>query len=199
MLLSLVDQRIETQIVAIEKKESLIKATAHLLTHSDNTVRIADCLENHSSTLQEKDVSEQGHYPVFGATGVCGYTNQPMCTKSAILIVKDGSGVGNVSFSEGSFSVLGTMNYLTAKDGFDIRYLYCCLLNFDFTPYRTGMAIPHIYFKDYSKGRIGYVDSDKRHKIAGLIFAIKDKLCIERQLLDLYKQQKQYLLRNMFV
>lgn len=196
---SLLDVRIQAQIGAIEKLESLIKASAANLTQCDRQVRLSDCLECHTSTLQEKDVAKKGIYPVYGASGIYGYTDQPMCTEPAILIVKDGSGVGSITFAEEPFSVLGTLNYLTAKNSANIRYLYCCLLNFDFMPYKTGMAIPHIYFKDYGKGKISWLDEPKRGDVPNLIFSIKSKLNIEKQLLGCYKAQKQYLLSQMFI
>ena len=40
---------------------------------------------------------------------------------------------------------------------------------------------------------------DEQKQLVSLFRKLEDKLSIERQLLDLYKQQKQYLLRNMFV
>lgn len=38
-------------------------------------IRMSECLECTSSTLQESDVSEVGTYPVYGANGIVGYLN----------------------------------------------------------------------------------------------------------------------------
>ena len=73
-------------------------------------MRIADCLDYYSLTLQENQLDEIGSYRVYGANGVCGYTDSPAINGDAILIVKDGSGVGNVSFATGEYSVIGTLN-----------------------------------------------------------------------------------------
>ena len=97
-----------------------------------------------------------GSYPVYGATGLIGYTNNYAYNGESILIVKDGSGVGSLSYVNDHFSVIGTLNYLTAKENYSILYLYYALMAFNFTPYITGMAIPHIYFKDYGKAKLFY-------------------------------------------
>ena len=72
----------------------------------------------------------------------------------AVYIIKDGSGVGTVSYATGKCSATGTLNTLQAKDGYSLQYLYYILKVFNFEPYKTGMAIPHIYFKDYGKAKI---------------------------------------------
>ena len=170
----------------------------HLTAFAPNT-RIADCLECHSSTLQMNQLKEEGVYKVYGANGVCGYNDSPAITSDAILIVKDGSGVGNVSFVSGEYSIIGTSNYLTAKFGYSLKYLYYCLMIFNFDTYITGMAIPHIYFKDYGKALIYCPTLDKQVQIATLLSKIEYKIEAEKAITDYYQQQKQFLLQSMFI
>ncbi len=178
---------------------SLIKGIIHHLTAESPNVRIADCLDCHSSTLQENQLKELGKCRVYGANGVCGYTDSPAINGNAILIVKDGSGVGNVSFATGEYSVIGTSNYLTAKSGYNLRYIYFCLMNFNFAPYKTGMAIPHIYFKDYGKAKIYCPALEEQERIANVLSKIERKMVIERSITNHYIEQKQYLLQQMFI
>ena len=199
-LLSLIDERIATQNKIIEKLQSLIKGHAAQLTHSGNpNIRLCDCLECHSSTLQENCVSVTGSYPVYGATGLIGYTNNYAYNGESILIVKDGSGVGSLSYVNDHFSVIGTLNYLTAKENYSILYLYYALMAFNFTPYITGMAIPHIYFKDYGKAKLFYPSIEKRIRIASLLHNIEQKLVVEQNLVISLSAQKSYLLRMLFI
>ena len=103
-LLRLIDERISTQNKIIEKLQSLIKGLAAQLTQSGTpNIRLCDCLECHSSTLQENCVSVTGSYPVYGATGLIGYTNNYAYNGESILIVKDGSGVGSLSYVNDHF------------------------------------------------------------------------------------------------
>ena len=199
-LISLLDERIATQNKIIEKLQSLIKGLAAQLTQSGTpNIRLCDCLECHSSTLQENCVSVTGSYPVYGATGLIGYTNNYAYNGESILIVKDGSGVGSLSYVNDHFSVIGTLNYLTAKENYSILYLYYALMAFNFTPYITGMAIPHIYFKDYGKAKLFYPSIEKRIRIASLLHNIEQKLVVEQNLVISLSAQKSYLLRMLFI
>ena len=198
-MLNLIQRRIEVQNKLIEQLESLIKGIIHHLTAESPNVRIADCLDCHSSTLQENQLKELGKCRVYGANGVCGYTDSPAINGNAILIVKDGSGIGNVSFATGEYSVIGTSNYLTAKSGYNLRYIYYCLMNFNFAPYKTGMAIPHIYFKDYGKAKIYCPALEEQERIAKILSNIERKIAIERSITDHFNEQKQYLLQRLFI
>ena len=172
---------------------------AEALTANTPNTQIADCLVCHSSTLQENQVNSSGRYNVYGASGICGYTDEPDIMTDSILIVKDGSGVGTVSYADGKYSVIGTSNYLTAKDGYLLRYLYYCLMCFNFTPYKTGMAIPHIYFKDYGRAKIYCPSIEEQRKIAEALSKIEHKIEIGQSILRQYSMQKQYLLQQMFI
>ena len=198
-LLSLLDERIATQRRLIEKLKTLIKGIAEFLTTNTPNTKIADCLVCHSSTLQENQVGSSGKYRVYGASGICGYTDLPEVTDDSILIVKDGSGVGSVTYANRKYSVIGTSNYLTAKNGYLLRYLYYCLMCFNFTPYKTGMAIPHIYFKDYRKAKIYCPSIEEQRKIAVALSDIEVKIEIEQTILQQYTIQKQYLLQQLFI
>ena len=199
-LLSLIDKRIATQNKIIEKLQSLIKGIAqNIVLRNKPNVRISQCLECSSSTLQESDVWEYGAYPVYGANGVVGFLDNYNTSNEAIYIIKDGSGVGAVSYVAGKCSATGTLNILQAKKGFSLRYLYYLLNIFNFEPYKTGMAIPHIYFKDYGKAQIFCPSYSEQLKYAKFLATIDDKLLTEQNVLINLSLQKQYLLRQMFI
>lgn len=199
-LLCLLDERIATQNKIIEKLQSLIKGIAqNIVLRNKPNVRISQCLECCSSTLQESDVLEYGTYPVYGANGVVGFLDNYNTSNEAIYIIKDGSGVGAVSYVAGKCSATGTLNILQAKKGFSLRYLYYLLNIFNFEPYKTGMAIPHIYFKDYGKAQIFCPSYSEQLKYAKFLATIDDKLLTEQNVLINLSLQKQYLLRQMFI
>ena len=199
-LLSLLDERIATQNKIIDKLQSLIKGIAQKIVRNNKpNVRLSECLECKSSTLQESDVCEQGTYPVYGANGIVGYLDNYNIEDEAVYIIKDGSGVGTVSYVEGKCSATGTLNTLQAKEGYSLQYLYYLLKVFNFEPYKTGMAIPHIYFKDYGKAKVFCPSYIEQLRYAQLLSAIDNKLSIEQNLLTELSLQKQYLLRQMFI
>ena len=181
-LLALLDERIATQNKIIEEYDSLIKGIAQNIARNNRpNIRLSECLECSSSTLQESDVCENGAYPVYGANDVVGYLNNYNTQSEAIYIIKDGSGVGAVSYVTGKCSATGTLNILQAKEGYSLRYLYYLLKVFNFEPYKTGMAIPHIYFKDYGKAKIFCPSYSEQLRFAKLLSSIDDKLLAEQK------------------
>ena len=199
-LLSLIDERISTQNKIIEKLETLIKGIVETVISSQkpNTL-IKNCLECNSSTLQESQVAEAGIFPVYGATGISGYTETADINGESILIIKDGSGVGTVKFVTGEYSYIGTLNSLTVKDGYCLKYIYFALQRFSFEPYKTGMAIPHIYFKDYGKAKIYCPSLSLQTLIAQKLSLIENEMEVEKRIILCYQLQKSYLLSRMFI
>ena len=199
-LLTAIDKRIATQNKIIDKLQSLIKGIAQNVAHNNKpNISLSECLECSSSTLQESDVCENGTYPVYGANGIVGYLDNYNTEKEAVYIIKDGSGVGTVSYVTGKCSATGTLNILQAKEGYSLQYLYYLLKVFNFEPYKTGMAIPHIYFKDYGKAKVFCPSYTEQLQYARLLYAIESKLSIEKNILTNLRLQKQYLLRLMFI
>ena len=199
-LLSLIDERIATQNKIIDKLQSLIKGIAQNVARNNKpNIRLSECLECSSSTLQESDVCKNGTYPVYGANGIVGYLDNYNTEKEAVYIIKDGSGVGTVSYVTGKCSATGTLNTLQAKEGYSLQYLYYMLKVFNFEPYKTGMAIPHIYFKDYGKAKIFCPSYTEQLKYVGVLSTIDNKLSAEQSILTDLSLQKQYLLRQMFI
>ena len=199
-LLALIEERIETQKKIIEKYESLIRGLCEKLTrHGDANKSINECLECHSSTLQESEVLDTGRYPVYGAIGVCGYTDTPDVSGEGILIIKDGASVGVTYFADGCYSSIGTLNRLTAKQGINLRYVYYCLKVMNFAPYKTGLAIPHIYFKDYGKHKRWCPSFEQQSRIADALINIDNKIHVEKLLLEQLNSQKRYMLNQLFI
>jgi type I restriction enzyme S subunit len=198
---SLLDERITTQSKIIEKLESLIKGiTQHFLKGKQINVRLKDCVNCYSSSLTENEFEgSKGEYPVYGATGTIAYSSQYDVGEDSILIIKDGASVGRVQYVTGKYSTIGTLNHLTAKSGFSLRYIYYLLRLFNFDKYKVGSGIPHIYFKDYGNELIYCPPTKGQYKIAKTISLVEEKFDIECLLLKNYSWQKQYLLNNMFI
>lgn len=150
-----------------------------------------------SSQLTNNVVEEIGKYPVYGANSIVGYTENYEVNKY-VSIVKDGAGVGRIAFINNKSSVLGTLQYLIGIE-ITTEFLYVLLNNVNFKLYQTGTTIPHIYFKDYSKMIIDIPCQLEQEKISSFLFAIDLNLENQEVVLNNFKEQKQGLLRKMFV
>lgn len=130
------------------------------------TLKIKDICDKGSSTLKQKDVEgENGKYPVFGASGYIGSIDTYHQESEYIAIVKDGSGIGRVTFMPAYSSVIATMQYILPKSGYNIKYISYCLQSLDLTKYKQGAAIPHIYFRDYGERQVnveGFLSEQER-------------------------------------
>ena len=149
--------------------------------------------------MKESDILDDGAYPVYGANGVIGYLNNYRTESEAIYIIKDGSGVGTVFYVMGECSATGTLNILEAKEGYSLKYMYYLLKLFNFEPYKTGMAIPHIYFKDYGNAKVFCPTYNEQGRFAKILYSLDNKLITERFILKNLNLQRQYFLKQMFI
>ena len=198
--LDAINERIATQTKIIEEQETLLKSLADSLISSQlANMAINDCVVARSSAMKESELENSGPFPVFGASGLCGYSNEALEESDSILVTKDGSGVGTCQYATGAHSFLGTLCSLTAKEGVYLPYIYYALLNFNFASFKTGLAIPHIYFKDYGKAVIYCPSYDEQVRIASGLEKIEAKIKSDKELLKQYQVQKEYLLSRMFI
>ena len=199
-LLSLIDQRIAIQNKVIERYESLIKAlvTAIIGGRTPNRI-LSDCVICSSSVLKERELSALGKIPCYGASGVSGYTDTALCESDSILITKDGSGVGSLRYVKGKHAFVGTLCSLTEKPGSYLPYVYYALRNVSFDSYRTGQAIPHVYFKDYGRTSFYCPEYNEQKRIAHGMELLDSKVSFEKRLLSFLEKTKTYLLARMFI
>ena len=138
-------------------------------------------------------------YRVYGANGIISYLIV-IVQKMKLSYYQGWFRCTNMFLYYGQCSATGTLNTLQAKDGYLLQYLYYMLKVFNFEPYKTGMAIPHIYFKDYGKAIIFCPPYQEQLRYAKMLSAIDDILLLaEQNILTNLNLQKLYLLRQMFI
>lgn len=112
------------------------------------------CYKGSSDIVIGKITDNNGDYPLFGATGFIKGIDYFHNESPYIGVVKDGSGAGRVDVYPAKSSLVGTMQYIFPKDNCNMRYLMYVLRGLSLEKFKTGAAIPHIYFRDYSKSSI---------------------------------------------
>ena len=111
--------------------------------------KLKDLLTVKSSSISINQLEDNtGKYQLYGASGFLKNIDFCEMDRDYISIVKDGSGVGNLSYHEKNSSIVNTSQYLLPKN-FDINFLYYLLQTLNLLKYVNGSSIPHIYFKDY--------------------------------------------------
>ncbi len=150
-----------------------------------------------SSNITDKELNIQGEYPVYGASGIKGYIDYYMFKEEKIAIVKDGSGVGRLFICKKRSSIISTLNYF---DSFDIntRFLFYSLNKINFSIYKVGSSIPHIYFKDYGNENIFIPSLEEQNNITNLLSSMDKLIELNEEKLENLKKKKKYYLNEIF-
>ena len=115
-----------------------------------------------------------------------------------ISIVKDGSGVGNLSYHEKNSSIVNTSQYLLPKKDFDINFLYYLLQTLNLLKYVNGSSIPHIYFKDYCIEKVDIPSLEEQQKIGKLLVNVDKTMENINKKINSTQEFKKGLLQQMF-
>ena len=162
--------------------------------------KLKDLLTVKSSNISINQLEDNtGEYPLYGASGFLKNIDFCEMETDYISIVKDGSGVGNLSFHEKKSSIVNTSQYLLPKKDFDIHFLYYQLQTLNLLKYVNGSSIPHIYFKDYCIEKVTVPSLPEQQKI-GKLFVDTDKTLenIDNNI-RVTQEFKKGLLQQMFV
>ena len=203
--LSLIDRKIEYLEKSLILNEQTLKYYSQILLKDIeynyyNEYKIKDILINQSSNLRINELNENnGIYPLYGANGFLKNINFCEQKQDYIAIVKDGSGVGNLFLFNKNSSIVGTMEYLIPKNGFNIFYIYYLLKTINLNKYKIGSSIPHIYFKDYSKEKVKIPSLNTQMNIGTLLNNIKIKSNIINTKIKYLKNFKNGLMQKMFI
>ena len=162
--------------------------------------QLKDLLTVKSSTISINKLNDNtGNYALYGAGGFLKIIDFYEMETDYISIVKDGSGVGDISFHEKKSSIVNTSQYLLPKKDFDIHFLYYLLQTLNLLKYVNGSSIPHIYFKDFCIEKVKIPSLPEQKEIANLLSNVDIKIkSIENQINET-KNFKKGLLQQMFI
>lgn len=147
------------------------------------------CRKGSSNVAQKDLIGNDGEYPIYGASGLIKKVNFYQQDDPCIGLVKDGS-IGKVFLLPPKSSVISTMQYIFPNEGYSLNYLLYCLQSLDFSKYKVGSVIPHIYFRDYGEEKVRIAcNISEQNKIV-------DFLNSEFQRIDIVKNNAERNLKN---
>ena len=197
-LLSTRIQKLQLLIDSLKKyKRGLLSTIFGKVT---NFVHLKDICEYASSakTMSQIDNTPKGVYPVYDAGGIATFVDFYDMETDYIAIIKDGSGVGRLQFCQAKSTFIGTLGGLIPKNC-STFYLYTALQTIDFKEYVTGMAIPHIYYRDYKDAMLPYPCEKDRAKIQVIFQNLDCKITNAEMLLEKFNEMKKSLLQQLFI
>lgn len=140
-------------------------------------VKLKNICDKASSNVAQKDLdNNNGEYPIYGASGFIKKVDFFHYDKPYIGIVKDGSGVGRVNIYPANSSLLGTLQYILPKTGYELGFVYYALQSLNLSKYKVGAAIPHIYFRDYGEKKLSVPPLEEQHRIVDILDATFAKI-----------------------
>ena len=203
-LLSLIDERIEVQNAIIKEQEvAKTLLSKELLTPEDDWTEYAvqDCLTYEQPAkyiVKHTDYSSDSTLtPVLTANKgfILGYTSeQGIYQKGACIIFDDFT--LDCKYVPFAFKVKSSaIKILQARKGFDIRFMFEVIKSLSLSPF----AHKRHYISEVEPIKILVPSFAKQEKIARLFAALDERLAVEIAYVELLKQQKTYLLRQMFI
>ena len=167
--------------------------------HNWQYKKLGEICDKGSTNLMQKNLElvEEG-FEVFGASGSLGRIGFYQQEHPYVGIVKDGSGVGRCNIYPAKSSLLGTMQYILAKDCVSNAFLCYLLKSLDLSKYVNGAAIPHIYFRDYKKEIVPLPPLEEQQRIVAELDRINGVMEDCRQLLRTLDTLAQSLFYDFF-
>ena len=203
-LLSLLDERITTQNKIIDKLQSLIKGIRHdIFNDIQGEVlalsNIADIYQ--PQTISSSDLTTEGYW-VYGANGIIGKYKEYNHETEQICITCRGNTCGTVNYTQpkvwitGNSMVINTDKYQRQVNK---RFLFHYLSSYNFNSIVSGSGQPQIVRTPLEKIKVVLPTIEKQVRIANSIDIVSEKIDTESLVLRLLENQKQYLLRQMFI
>ena len=156
------------------------------------------CDKGSSNIAQNKIEDNTGDYALYGASGYVKSIDFYHQEQPYIGVVKDGSGVGRANLYPAKSSLLGTMQYILPKKGCDLGYLLYVLQGLHLEKYKTGAAIPHIYFKDYGKCEVPFPSLVDQQRIVAELDCLNEMIAVKQEQLKEFDKLAQSIFYDMF-
>ena len=203
-LLHLLDERIATQSKLIEKFESLIKGlrVSLLQIENGNIVHLGEIAQIYQpQTISSTELTEDG-FLVYGANGIIGKYKQYNHKTEQICITCRGNTCGMVNYTKPMSWITGNAMVINTDEHQNKvckRYLYHYLSAYNFNSIISGSGQPQIVRTPLEQLKVPLPTFLEQKQKATFLDKIQGKIEISNKTLDLYLQQKQYLLRLMFI
>ena len=203
-LLNLIDERIATQNKIIDKLQSLIKGLRVRLIQIENgnIVHLGEIARIYQpQTISSTELTEDG-FLVYGANGIIGKYKEYNHKTEQICITCRGNTCGMVNYTKPMSWITGNAMVINTDEHQNKvckRYLYHYLSAYNFNSLISGSGQPQIVRTPLEQLKVTLPTFLEQKQKATFLDKIQGKIEISNKTLNLYLQQKQYLLRQMFI
>lgn len=164
------------------------------------TVKLGNLCTITTGKLDANAMTENGQYMFFTCSKENYKTNTFAFDGKALLIAGNGE-IGSVKYYDGKFNAY-QRTYVLQNFSENIKYLQFYIEHF--LPQRILKeknvgAMPYIVLNTLADMPVHLPNNALKRNIAHLLQTIDDKISLEINVLELFYQQKQYLLQQMFI
>ena len=203
-LLDKLNERIATQNKIIDKLQSLIKGlrVSLMQIENGNIVHLGEIAQIYQpQTISSTELTEDG-FLVYGANGIIGKYKQYNHKTEQICISCRGNTCGMVNYTKPMSWITGNAMVINTDEHQNKvykRYLYHYLSVYNFNSIISGSGQPQIVRTPLEQLKVPLPTFLEQKQKATFLDKIQGKIEISNKTLNLYLQQKQYLLRQMFI
>ena len=152
-------------------------------------------------TISSTELTEDG-FLVYGANGIIGKYKQYNHKTEQICITCRGNTCGMVNYTKPMSWITGNAMVINTDEHQNKvckRYLYHYLSAYNFNSIISGSGQPQIVRTPLEQLKVTLPTFLEQKQKATFLDKVQGKIEISNKTLDLYLQQKQYLLRQMFI
>ncbi len=206
--LSLIDERIATQMKTIEEWRILRKGywKAIYSNYECREYRMGEIAEiGRGRVISTTEINNQNNpkYPVYSSQtsndGIMGYLDTFDFEGEFITWTTDGANAGTVFYRNGKFNCTNVCGTIKLKTNHNPYFVAESLQQETKKYVSINLANPKLMNNVMSSIKIELPDIKVQNKISFLFQSIDKKINLEKSLLIAYQQQKKYLLQNLFI
>ena len=205
-LISLLDERIATQNKIIDKLQSLIKGISSKIFASIKGVEykmgdIATITNGNSNVQDAIAEAKEGLYPFFDRSEDIKYLPTFLFDKEAIIYPGEGADFmpryfkGKFALHQRCYAIFDFNEIINAQ----FLYFYLKTKNSYFIRNAVGSTMPSLRLDTFQKLKVVIPSKNTQYSVSLCLSYIEQKCNLENEILQTLLEQKQFLLRQMFI
>lgn len=155
-------------------------------------------LSNSISSGRNKHRDVNGQYPVFGSTGIIGYSSTYEYEGPVILVARVGANAGTLNFASGQYDVSDNTLIITIKQNvYDYNFAYNQLTHYKLNKLVFGSGQPLITSKQLKNIRIPVPPLAEQRKIAEVLGVWDEAIEKQARLIEKLALRKRALMQRL--
>lgn len=150
------------------------------------------------SSGKNKEKKEKGEFPVYGSTGVIGYSGSFVYDFPAILVARVGANAGQINKVTGKYDVTDNTIIIQLNDDCNLDYVYYFLASRNINIFVFGSGQPLITSSLLKKLILSLPSLSEQKRIAQCLSSLDELIAATKEKVVLLKEHKRGLIQKLF-